>query len=81
MCRLTAILQMYRNCGPIEKFWALLKKSDYDSGWTCDTHEELIARIKFCLGKMPRDISQNLMRGVWTKVRKAADRGVLSVIN
>ena len=81
MFRLTAILQMYCNCDPIEKFWALLKKSVYDSGWTCDTHEELITRIRYCLGKMPKDISQNLMRGVKTKVRKAADRGVLSVIN
>jgi transposase len=66
---------------PIERFWANLKKKVYEKDWTAQTPEELIKKIKSELRKMPSNTCQNLMRRVKTKVRTAADRGVLSVHN
>jgi hypothetical protein len=50
-------------------------------GWKAETNEDLIKRIKEVLKEIPLNICQRLMRGLKTKVRKAADNGVLSVIN
>jgi transposase len=66
---------------PIENFWSILKSKVYSKGWTADSIEELIERIKLKLKKMPINICQSLMSGLKTKVRKAADNGLLSVIN
>jgi transposase len=66
---------------PIENFWSILKSKVYSNGWTADSTEKLVEKIKLELKKMPINICQRLMSGVKTKVRKAADKGVLSVIN
>jgi hypothetical protein len=66
---------------PIENFWAILKERVYKNGWTAKNIEELIRKIKLELKNMPITICQNLVSGLKTKVRKAADNGVLSVIN
>jgi hypothetical protein len=66
---------------PIENFWSILKSKVYSNGWTADSTEELVEKIKLELKKMSINICQRLMSGVKTKVRKAADKGVLSVIN
>lgn len=64
----------------IERFWAILKERMYANGWATEDIQELIKRIKWCIKRMPKNISQNLLRDTKTKVRKAADKGVLSVI-
>jgi hypothetical protein len=66
---------------PIENFWAILKGRVYKNGWTAKNIEELVRKIMLELKKLPKTICQNLMSGLKTKVRKAADDGVLSVIN
>lgn len=66
---------------PIERFWAILQKKIYSNGWSTDSVPILIRRIKSLIRKTPENLAQNLMRGLKTKVRKAADRGPLSVIN
>ncbi len=66
---------------PIETFWANLKRKVYKNGWTASSTDELIKRIKKELKKIPVEDFQSLFRGLKTKIRKAADRGVLSVIN
>ncbi len=42
---------------------------------------QLIRRIKNIIKNSPENLCQNLMRDLKTKVRKAADRGPLSVLN
>jgi hypothetical protein len=66
---------------PIEKFWANLKRNVYKNGWRGEKIEDLIVKIKKELKKLPPEICQNYLRTLKTKVRKAADNGVLSVIN
>ena len=66
---------------PIEIFWAILKRKVYSDDWTAESIEHLIKKIKKELKNMPSNVCQNLMSGLKTKVRKAADNGVLSVIN
>lgn len=66
---------------PIEEFWSILKRKVYFDGWTAESDKHLIRKIKKELRNMPKNVCQNLMRGLKTKVRKAADNGVLSVIN
>ncbi len=66
---------------PIENFWSILKRKVYSNGYIAETTEDLIKRIKSELRKMPLKTCQNLMNSLKTKIRKAADNGVLSVIN
>jgi len=66
---------------PIEIFWANLKRKVYINGWTASSTDQLIKRINKVLKKIPVEDFQNLFRGLKTKIRKATDRGVLSVIN
>ncbi len=66
---------------PIENFWAILKNRVYSKGWAAKSTEELVKKIKTELRLVPPEFVQNLMRRVKTKVRTAADHGVLSVIN
>jgi hypothetical protein len=79
LCQKVSILQMCHKC-LIENFWSILKRKVYFDGWKAETNEVLIERTKKCL-KIPLNVCQRLMRGLKTKVRKAADNGVLSVIN
>lgn len=64
----------------IERFWAFLKEKVYANGWIAQDIGELIKKIKLCIKKLPKNISQNLLRNTKTNVRKAADQGVLAVI-
>jgi transposase len=66
---------------PIEKFWSILKRKVYSNGYIAETTEDLIKRMKSELRKMPLKTCQNLMNSLKTKIRKAADNGVLPVIN
>lgn len=66
---------------PIERFWAILQKKLYINGWTTEDINQLIRRIKNIIKNSSENLCQNLMRGLKTKVRKAADRGPLSVLN
>ncbi len=66
---------------PIENFWSILKRRVYLNGWTEESDKDLIIKIKKELKNMPTNVCQRLMSGLKTKVRKAADNGVLSVIN
>jgi sugar-specific transcriptional regulator TrmB len=54
----------------IERFWA-----------STDNIKTFIRRIRKIIRNRPENLCQNLMKRVKTKVRTAADRGVLSVIN
>jgi hypothetical protein len=66
---------------PIENFWSILKRRVYLNGWTAESDKDLIIKIQKELKNMPTNVCQRLMSGLKTKVRKAADNGVLSVIN
>jgi hypothetical protein len=65
----------------IENFWSILKRRVYLNGWKAESDKDLIIKIKKELKNMPTNVCQRLMSGLKTKVRKAADNGVLSVIN
>ena len=66
---------------PIESFWAILGQKLYNNGWTTDDLKKLIRRIRYLIRETPLDQLRNLMRDTGLKVRAAANRGVLSVIN
>jgi len=66
---------------PIERFWANLKRKVYENGWTAESVEDLVKKIKSELKKFPHESCQNLLGGLKTKIRKAAYRGALSIIN
>ena len=65
---------------PIETFWAHLKRRVYENGWTTDNTKDLTKRIRKLIKSSDENVAQNLMACLKTKVRKAADRGPLSVI-
>jgi hypothetical protein len=64
----------------LKNFGVFLREVYFD-GWTAESDKHLIRKIKKELRNMPKNVCQNLMRGLKTKMRKAADNGVLSVIN
>ena len=57
-----------------------IKGEIYEKGWTTDNIPDLINRIRLMVEKITETECQSLMGGLKTKVRKAADRGVLAVI-
>ena len=65
---------------PIEQFWAILKERVYEGGWEASSFRMLLQRIRKILREVEPDLCQRLFRGLKTKLRKAADNGVLSVI-
>jgi hypothetical protein len=58
-----------------------LKRKAYKNGWTVKSVEDLVKKIKSELKKVPLESCQNLLRGLKTKIPKAADWGTLSIIN
>jgi hypothetical protein len=58
-----------------------LKRKAYKNGWTVKSVEDLAKKIKSELKKVPLESCQNLLRGLKTKIRKAADWRTLSIIN
>ena len=65
---------------PIEQFWAILKERVYQGGWEASSFRMLKQRINRTLQDLEPDICQKLFRGLKTKIRKAADNGIISVI-
>ena len=65
---------------PIERYWAYLQRRVFADGWTAENIPQLKNRIRFIIRTTPLTVIQNLMRGLKTKIRKAADQGVLSLI-
>ena len=66
---------------PIERFWAHLKAKVYQPPYKPKSVDCLKERVKKMLKEFPPSYFERLMSGVGPKVRKAANRGVLSVIN
>ena len=66
---------------PIETFWSNLQQKLYFQGWTSDNIEKLVRRIRYIMRETSPQHLRNLMEGVPVKVRAAANKGVLSVIN
>ena len=66
---------------PIEDFWGALGQKLYENGWTSDDIKQLTQRIQNLIRLTPLDRSRSLMEKVRVQVRKAANRGVLSVIH
>jgi hypothetical protein len=65
---------------PIEEFWAEIKRRVYANGWTAITVEQLIRRINLKLKTFDQSYFQRLFIGLKTKIRKAAENGVNSVL-
>lgn len=65
---------------PIEQFWAILKEKVDEGGWEASRFRMLKQRINVILNQMDPGLCQRLFRGLKTKIRKAGDFGVLSVI-
>ena len=65
---------------PIEKFWAILKEKVYKDGWEASSFRMLKQRITSILSQLDNDFCQRLFSGLKSKLRIAADNGVLSVI-
>ena len=64
---------------PIEQFWAALKQRVYRGNLEAQNKAELSARILECVGQIEISLYQNLMVGLKTKVRKAADNGLTMI--
>lgn len=65
---------------PIEDFWAILKRKVYSDGWVENSTKELKKKIRKELRSIPASTFRSLMGGLKTKLRKAADGGVLSIV-
>jgi hypothetical protein len=65
---------------PIVEFWAEIKRRVYANGWTAITVEQLIRRINLKLKTFDQSYFQRLFVGLKTKIRKAAENGVNSVL-
>jgi transposase len=64
---------------PIESFWSILKRRVYSDGWVANSIQKLHVKIRKELKKINPKIFQNLMSGLKTKLRKAADYGLTSI--
>ncbi len=66
---------------PIEDFWASHKKQVNAQGWEEENQDQLIKRFLLKLKNFDQTYYSNLMSGVKTKVRKASDHGIDSLIH
>ena len=66
---------------PIEHYWSILKSNVYKNEWTAKSIKHLKQRIRSTIKKTSAQTYRNLMRGIKTDTRKAADGVVLSIIN
>lgn len=64
---------------PIEDFWSLLCQQVYKNGWSAQSTDQLIKRIRFCVKKVDMTIVQEMIKGVKGKLRKIEDNGPLSL--
>lgn len=65
---------------PIELFWAHLKSKVYADGWSAQNVDQLKSRIIDMIETFSDAYFVDLMAGVKTKVRKASDQGLDSLI-
>ena len=65
---------------PIENFWGSLKQAVYDGNWRASTKKQLIRRIRQKVREVDVQVCQRLMSTLKTKVRRAADQDLTSVI-
>lgn len=66
---------------PIETFWANLKRRMFEDGFKPNSVADLVKRAKQTIRSFDETYFERLMSSVGTKVRAAANRGPLSVIN
>lgn len=65
---------------PIESFWGLLKQEVYCKGWKANDLDQLERRVRYCLGKIDRDVVCRMMDHVKSKLRKARESGIESLL-
>lgn len=65
---------------PVEKFWGLLKQEVYKGGWEAENLQQLKRRVRKCVREVNMEAVQGAFKGLKGKIRKAADKGGLSVL-
>ena len=65
---------------PIENFWAIWKQKVYEGGYEAKNLNQLKNRMKKKLKEIDQDVVQRTVMGVQTKIRKAKDNGINSVL-
>ena len=65
---------------PIEMYWSILKQKVYENNWSAKNRDQLIKRIKLCEKKIESTTYQNLFRSLKTKMRRAVEHGLESLI-
>ena len=65
---------------PIENFWAIWKQKVYEGGWEAKNLNQLENRMKKKLKEIDQDVVQRMVMGVRTKIRKAKDNRINSVL-
>ena len=65
---------------PIEPYWSILKQRVYANNWSAKNKTQLISKIKKCAKEIQPDTYQNLFGRLKTKIRRAHDRGLQSLI-
>ena len=68
---------------PIENWWGILKQEVYRGDWSAKSEEMLVRRVRYAARKIQKndpEIFQSLFGSLKTKMRKAADNGLSSLI-
>ena len=65
---------------PIENYWSILKQKVYSNNWSAENRDQLINRIKYCEKQIEPTIYQNLFVNLKTKMRRAVENGLESLI-
>ena len=65
---------------PIENYWSILKQRVYSNNWSAENRDQLINRIKYCEKQIEPTIYQNLFVNLKTKMRRAVENGLESLI-
>ena len=65
---------------PIEQYWSILKQKTYENNWTAPGTDALAKIIKKCMREIEPNLYQRLFSGLKTKIRRAHDYGLSSLI-
>ena len=65
---------------PIEVYWAILKQKVYENNWSAKNRDQLIRKIKSCEKKIESSTHQNLFATLKTKMRRAVEGGLESLL-
>ena len=65
---------------PIEMYWSILKKKVYEKNWSAKNCDQLIRKIKSCEKKIESSTYQNLFATLKTKMRRAVEGGLESLL-